>query len=99
MKGAANVFFYRFQQFMGFRRGSGDILRWMTRFQLSLQRLQDSWNDCYVPITDVNGPEVRAYVMGLPQEEQQGIDAAQVLQTINERFLQTHAAQLPLSRT
>ena len=87
VKGAANVVLYRFQQFMGFRRGSGDILRWMTRF----------WDDCYVPLTDPNGPEVRAYVMGLPQEEQQDLTAEQVLQTINERFLATHAAQLPLS--
>ena len=37
VKGAANVFLYRFQQFMNLHRGSGDMLRWITRFQLSIQ--------------------------------------------------------------
>ena len=50
-----------------------------------------------MPLTDPNGPEVRAYVTSLPQEEQQALAAEQVLQIINERFLQTHAAQLRLS--
>ena len=37
VKGAANVFLYRFQQFMNLHRGNGDMLRWITRFQLSVQ--------------------------------------------------------------
>ena len=44
MKGAANVFLYRFQQFMNLHRGNGDMLRWITRFQLSVQRMQEAWN-------------------------------------------------------
>ena len=35
VKGASNVFLYRFQQFMTLHRGNGDMLRWITRFQLS----------------------------------------------------------------
>ncbi|CAE7808499.1 Cpr, partial [Symbiodinium sp. KB8] len=52
VKGAANVFLYRFQQFMNLHRGNGDMLRWITRFQLSVQRMQEAWNDTYLPITD-----------------------------------------------
>ncbi|CAE7609355.1 lgrC, partial [Symbiodinium sp. KB8] len=55
VKGAANVFLYRFQQFMNMHRGNGDMLRWITRFQLSVNRnrwtmagRQDSqWQDQY----------------------------------------------------
>ena len=43
VKGAANVFLYRFQQFMNLHRGNGDMLRWITRFQLSVQRMQEAW--------------------------------------------------------
>ena len=78
LRGAANVFLYRFQQFMNLHRGSGDMLRWITRFQLSLNRMQEAWNDTYIPIMDVNNAEVRAYVMSLPQEEQQTITPEEV---------------------
>eukprot|EP00439_Symbiodinium_sp_Y106_P041681 s6772_g5.t1 len=54
VKGAANVFLYRFQRFMNMHRGNGDMLRWITRFQLSVNRMQEAWNDTYIPI---NGPE------------------------------------------
>ena len=70
VKGASNVFLYRFQQFMTLHRGNGDMLRWITRFQLSRSRMQEAWDDTYVPITDVNNPEVRAFVTSLPAEEQ-----------------------------
>ena len=52
VKGAANVLLYRFQQFMSLHRGNGDMLRWITRFQLSVQRMQEAWNDTFRPITD-----------------------------------------------
>ena len=68
VKGAANVFLYRFQQFMNLHRGNG--LRWITRFQLSIQRMQEAWNDTCLPIVDVNNAEVRAFITGLPAEEQ-----------------------------
>ena len=44
VKGAANVFLYRFQQFMNPHRGNGDMLRWITRFQLSVQMMQEAWS-------------------------------------------------------
>ena len=73
VKGAANVFLYRFQQFMNLRHGNGDMLRWITRFQLSVQRMQEAWNDTYLPITDPNNAKVRAFDAGLPPEEQADI--------------------------
>ena len=39
VKGPANMFLYRFQQLMN---GNGDMLRWITRFQLSIQRMQEA---------------------------------------------------------
>ena len=61
-EGAANVFLYRFQQFMNLHRGNGDMLRWITRFQLSVQRMQEAWNDTYLSITDPMNAEVRAFI-------------------------------------
>ena len=46
------------------------MLRWITRFQLSVNRMQEAWNDTFIPITDPNNAEVRAFVTGLPEEEQ-----------------------------
>eukprot|EP00439_Symbiodinium_sp_Y106_P026337 s8992_g3.t1 len=40
VKGAANVFLYHFQQFMNMHRGNGDMLRWITRSELSLLDFQ-----------------------------------------------------------
>ena len=56
VKGAANVFPYRFQQFMNLHRGNGCMLRWITKFQLFVQRMQEAWNDTYLPITDPGKP-------------------------------------------
>ena len=78
VKGAANAFLYRFQQFMNLHRGSGDMLRWITRFHLSIQRMQEAWNDTYLPITDPNNAEVRAYIAGgeiVPEEAMERTNA------------------------
>ena len=45
MKGAHNVFFWRFYQFSGAKRGSLEMVKWIGRFSLSLQRLRDAWMD------------------------------------------------------
>ena len=59
VEGAANVFLYRFQQFMNLHRGNGDMLRWITRFQLSIQRMQEAWNDTYFSIVNVKRDQRR----------------------------------------
>ena len=39
VKGSVNVFLYRFQQFMNLRRGSSDLMKWMSRLQTQMKRL------------------------------------------------------------
>ena len=85
VKGAANLLLYRFQQFMNLHRGNGDMLRWITRFQLSVQRMQEAWYDTYPPITDPNNAEVRDFVAGLPADEQAGLTNEEAMERANER--------------
>ena len=98
VKGASNVFLYRFQQFMTLHRGSGDMLRWITRFQLSRARMQEAWDDTYVPITDVNNPEARAYVSTLTQEEQNTITPEDALAAANARMEDEEGLSAGMSR-
>ena len=100
VKGAANVFLYRFQQFMNLHRGNGDMLRWITRFQLqlSVQRMQEVLNDTYPPITDSNNAEVRGFVAGHPAaEEQEGLTNEEATERANERLRDQHARTLPIT--
>ena len=97
VKGASNVFLYRFQQFMTLHRGSSDMLRWITRFQLSRARMQEAWDDTYVPITDINNPEVRAYVSTLTQEEQNTITPEDALSAANARMKGQHSRTIPIT--
>ena len=97
IKDASNVFLYRFQQFMTLHRGSGDMLRWITRFQLSRARMQEAWDDTYVPIPDVNNPEIRAYVSTLTQEEQNTITPENALATANARMKGQHSRTIPIT--
>ena len=96
-KGASNVFLYRFQQFMTLHRGNGDMLRWVTRFQLSRGRMQGAWDDTYVPITELKNPEVRAYVTSLPQEDQPTITAEDAVAQTNERLKRQHSLTIPIT--
>ena len=86
-----------FQQFMNLHRGSGDMLRWITRFQLSIQRMQEAWNDTYLPILDVNNAEVRAFITGLPAEEQATITPEEAMERANERLREQHARTIPIT--
>ncbi|OLP89146.1 Kinesin-like protein Klp59C [Symbiodinium microadriaticum] len=97
VKGAANVFLYRFQQFMNLHRGNGDMLRWITRFQLSVQRMQEAWNDTYLPITDPMNAEVRAFIAGLPAEEQGTITNDEAMERANDRLRDQHARTIPIT--
>ena len=97
VKGAANVFLYRFQQFMNLHRGNGDMLRWITRSQLSVQRMQEAWNDTYLPITDPMNAEVRAFIAGLPAEEQATITNDDAMERANERLRDQHARTIPIT--
>ena len=45
VKGAQTVFIYRFRKFMKKNRGNGDLMKWMTRFQIDGRRLEEAWMD------------------------------------------------------
>ena len=73
------------------------MLRWITRFQLSRSRMQEAWDDAYVPITEVGNPEVRAYVTSLPAEDQATITAEDALAQTNERLKRQHSPTIPIT--
>ena len=62
VKGAQTVFLYRFMKFMKNNRGNGDLMKWMTRFQIDGRRLAESWMDL-LPDVDLNSPAVQAEVV------------------------------------
>ena len=76
---------------MTLHRGNGDMLRWITRFQLSRSGMQEAWDDTYVPITVLNHPEVRAHAESLSQEDQATTTAEQAVAQANERLKRQHA--------
>ena len=67
IKGAQNVFLYRFMQFMKYNRGTMDLQKWMTRFQLTGNRLIESWMDL-LPEATVTSPEAILFVAQKRQE-------------------------------
>ncbi|OLP96475.1 hypothetical protein AK812_SmicGene21275 [Symbiodinium microadriaticum] len=73
------------------------MLRWITRFQLSVQRMQEAWNDTYLPITDPMNAEVRAFIAGLPAEEQATITNDDAMERANERLRDQHARTIPIT--
>ena len=62
MKGAQTVFLYRFMRFMKNNRGNGDLMKWMTRFQIDGRRLEESWMDLLAEL-DLMSPAVQAEVV------------------------------------
>ena len=69
IKGAQNVFLYRFMQFMKYNRGTMDLLKWMTRFQLTGNRLFESWMDV-IPDLLITSPEAILYVQTQRQDRE-----------------------------
>ena len=61
VKGAQTVFLYRFMEFMKNNRGNGDLMKWMTRFQIDGRRLAESWMDL-LPELDLTSPVIQAEV-------------------------------------
>ena len=69
IKGAQNVFLYRFVQFMKYNRGTMDLQKWMTRFQLTGNRLIESCMDL-LPEATVTSPEAILFVQQKSQEHE-----------------------------
>ncbi|CAE7939965.1 unnamed protein product [Symbiodinium sp. KB8] len=70
------------------------MLRWITRFHLSVPRMQEAWNDTYLPSTDPNNAEVRAFIAGLPAEEQY-LKAEEAMDRADDRLRDQHAWTIP----
>ena len=78
IKGAQNAFLLHFMQFMKYNRGTVDLQKWMTRFQLTGNRLIESWMDL-LPDLLTTSPEAIAFVAQRRQEhEERQADLAQV---------------------
>ena len=71
--GAQAVFLYRFMQFMKYNRGTIDLQKWMTRFQLTGNKLIESSMDL-LPDLETTSPEAIAHVAPcrLEHEARQG---------------------------
>ena len=98
VKGSTNVFLYRFMQFVRFNRGSADMMKWMTRFQILLQRLMSSWMDMLEPVTQAH-PQVLAQMQAdaaltgvAPTAER----IQEIMQTINGNMRTFHQNDFPL---
>ncbi|CAE7361785.1 unnamed protein product [Symbiodinium sp. CCMP2456] len=59
--------------------------------------MQEAWNDTYLPITEPNNAEVRAFVSGLPAEEQADITNEEAMNRANERLRDPHARTIPIT--
>ena len=70
VKGSANVVLYRFQLLMNLQRGSFDLTKWMSRFQIQLKRLEETWRDTLTPLSDPAHNEVRLYTQSVSADEQ-----------------------------
>ena len=98
VKGATNVFLHRFLQFVRFNRGSADMMKWMTRFQILLQRLMSSWMDMLEPVTQAH-PQVQAQMQAdammngvAPTAER----IQEIMQNINGNLRTFHQNDFPL---
>ena len=59
--------------------------------------MQQAWDDTFVPITDVNNPEVRAYVSTLTKEQQNTITQEDALAAANARLKKQHSMSIPIT--
>ena len=64
---------------------------------VAIQRMQEAWNDTYLPIVDVNNAEVRAFITGLPAEEQATVTPEEAMERANDRLRLGQFRLLPIS--
>ena len=88
-KGAQNVFLFRFMQFMKQNRGTTDLHKWMTRFQITGNRLMEPWMDL-LPDLEPTHPDAAQYLQArrLEHEADQAQQAA-AAQAANMAFVAT----------
>ena len=59
--------------------------------------MQEAWNDNYIPIADPHNAEVRAFVSGLPEEEQAELTPEEAMERANNRLKDQHARTIPIT--
>ena len=59
--------------------------------------MPEAWNDTYLPITDPNNAEVRAFIAGLPADEQTDITPEAAMDCANDRLRDQHARTIPIT--
>ena len=101
LKGAQNVFLYRLFQYIRFRRGKLELLKWMPRYTIMLQRLRDAWMDLR-DTTTVNSPyyaqekailqeaERIAAMTSDPRREPRALTDAECLSVIEQKKAKEH---------
>ena len=82
---------------MNLRRGSSDLMKWMSRCQIQLKRLEEAWGGTLTPISDPAHDEVRQYTQSFSTEVRQAMTAAQILTAVKERRRQAHMEKVPLT--
>ena len=73
-------------------------MKWMSRFQIQLKRLEEAWGDTLTPINDPANNEVRQYTQSLSSDVRQAMTATQILTAVNERRRQAHMEKVPLTK-
>ena len=63
----------------------------------SINAMQEACNDTYLPITYPGNVEVRAFVAGLPAEEQAGLTNEEAMERANERLRDHRARTIPIT--
>ena len=59
--------------------------------------MPEARDDTYVPITELNNPEVRAYVTSLSPEDQATIAAEDAVAQANQRLKRQHSLTIPIT--
>ena len=88
-----------FQQFKNLRRGSSDLMKWMSRFQTQSNRLEDAWGDTFTPLSDSAHDLARLYTQSFLADERQATSATQILTAVNERRRAAHMQKVPLTKS
>ena len=86
-------------QVVRFSRNGHDLLKWITRLEINLKRLRDSWNDLFVPVTAVNDSRIACLLGTVPQNIAQQLmtDPDLAMEELNKEAFAHHQRSFPLS--
>ena len=73
LKGSQNVFLFRFLSFFNHRRGSGEFINFISKFEILLRRLKASWEDT-APEFTITHPEYIQAINNASQELREAHD-------------------------